>query len=148
MDVYGRQPLIVDRGRDHAKVDQILHNRLHDFGPLQPCDLHGHNGVELLELGEYLRQYMQASPLVRTYHDLTPGHSLHLSYRYQEGFAGFERLLGILLKDLACGGESYLTPAAVKQLGADLLFQSAYLGGNGRLRAKTLVRSPGEAAVP
>ena len=91
---------------------------------------------------------MQAGSLVGAYDQLAAGNAFHLSQIDNHLLAGVNGLFSIVLKCLARGGEADLASGTVKELGADFVFKRANLGGNSRLRAKTLFRSSGEAEVP
>src|SRR6266567_3870579 len=148
MNIHYGQPFVIHRSGNYAEVDKVLDDRLHDLGPLQSTDLHGHAGIELLEFGKNFREDVQACTFIGPNHDLAAWNAFHFRHAHQHGLARVQGLFRILLEDLACAGERNFAAAAVKQLGANLFLQSANLRRDGGLSAKTFLRRPGKAGVP
>ncbi len=90
---------------------------------------------------------MQAGAFIGPDGDGAARDVFHFGERGEHGLAGVDRFLRVLLKSLAGCGERNLSAGAVKELGADFVFEGANLGGDGGLGAETLLGRPGERGM-
>jgi len=88
---------------------------------------------------------VEAGALICSYHNFAAGHAFGFGDLIEDDLAALERLLGILEEEFAGSGERDAASRAVEQASAYFFFEGANLGGDGGLRAKTLLRCAGEA---
>ena len=147
MDQDDGQSWIGDRHGHEAEVDRVIDDRVENLAVVGAGDVDRNVRVLLLELGEDLREDVQAGAFIGAYDDLAAGHAFGFGDRGQDGLAGFKNFFSIFLEQLAGGGDGDFAAGTVEQLGADFFLQGADLGGDGRLCAKALLRRAGERAV-
>src|SRR5581483_690163 len=141
------EAVVIDGQGDDTEIHRIINDILKNFDPFGAADVDRYPGILLFKFGKDLGQDMQTGSFIGADDELATRDALHFGEVDDHLLAGVDGLLGVILKSLAGGGEADLASGTVEELGPNLIFEGTDLGGDGRLRAETLFRGAGEAAM-
>ena len=141
----GFEAVVIDGERDDAEVDGVFENRFEDSRIVGALDADRDAGIVALELGEDLGEDVEAGAFVGADDDFAARDALGFGDLGEDIFAVLDSFFGVLIKELAGGGDGDAASRAVEEAGADLFFEGANLRGDGGLRTEALLGGAGKA---